>query len=342
MRNRIILDVRDLQVSFKVYGGKLQVLDGVNLSVAQGERVGLVGEAGCGKTTTLKSIMRILPRQAMLEGGEIRFHDQDVLSMSERNLQSFRRQGCAMVFQDPTAALNPVFSVGEQLMAGLRAALNGNSGKVAMEVLRARARRAVSEVSLPDAARIMHNYPFQLSGGMRQRVCISMAIASQREILLADEPGTSLDVTIQDQILRLIGGLVTDKGLAVILVTHSLGVVSEMTDYVYIMYAGTIVEGGNTAEILSHPLHPYTTALLQCVPKLTGEGFAQGIPGRIPDYLNPPQGCRFSTRCPEVTERCRSMKPAFLEVLPGHQVACHQRPGGRPATGPRQVSHHAE
>ncbi len=331
MRNRIILEVRDLKVSFKVYGGKLQVLDGVNLSVAQGERVGLVGEAGCGKTTTLKSIMRILPQQAMLEGGEIRFHERDVLAMSERNLQSFRRQGCAMVFQDPTAALNPVFSVGEQLTAGLRAAFDGDNRKLADAALRPRAEKALSEVALPDASRIMHNYPFQLSGGMRQRVCISMAIASHREIVLADEPGTSLDVTIQDQILRLIGGLVTGKGLAVILVTHSLGVVREMTDYVYIMYAGTIVEGGKTAEILSRPLHPYTTALLQCVPKLTGEGFAQGIPGRIPDYLHPPQGCRFSPRCPEATERCRTVKPAFLEALPGHQVACHQRVDGRQA-----------
>jgi peptide/nickel transport system ATP-binding protein len=325
MRGQIILDVRDLQVSFKVFGGKLQVLDGVNLSVARGERVGLVGEAGCGKTTTLKSIMRILPRQALMEGGRILYHDQNVLALGERDLQSFRRQGAAMIFQDPTAALNPVFTIGEQLAAGLRAALNGDGRTASDDELRAQAEKALSEVSLPDAGRIMHSYPFQLSGGMRQRVCIGMAIASRREILLADEPGTSLDVTIQDQILKLIGRLVTNHGLAVVLVTHSLGVVREMTDYVYIMYAGTIVEGGPTAEILSNPLHPYTMALLQCVPKLTGEGFAQGIPGRIPDYLNPPAGCRYSPRCPEATEECRKLKPAFNEILPDHEVACHQR-----------------
>jgi peptide/nickel transport system ATP-binding protein len=322
MADDTVLEVRDLQVSFRVYGGKTQVLDGVNLRVAKGQRVGLVGEAGCGKTTTLKTIMGILPSQAVIEGGQVLFRGRDMLKAGPAAVQSFRRSGAAMIFQDPTAALNPVFTVGDLLGVGLRYATESR-GKTDKAAIDKRCKEALAEVSLPDPDRIMKTYPFQLSGGMRQRVCIASAMTAAREVLLADEPGTSLDVTIQDQILRLITGLSETKGLAVVLVTHSLGVVREVTEYVYVMYAGVVVEGGPTADVFSRPLHPYTAALMECVPRLTGRGFAEGIPGRLPDYRNPPRGCRFSPRCPQSIKICEEVKPPLGDTGGRHTVACH-------------------
>ena len=224
-----------------------------------------------------------------------------------------------MIFQDPSSALNPVFTIGDQFLTALRYTYDT---KVNKKVLWQQALDALTSVSLPDPERIMENYPFQLSGGMRQRVCIAMTIAAGRQILLADEPGTALDVTIQDQILRLINRLVEEKGLSVVMVSHSLGVIRESTSYVNIMYAGTIVESGVTETVFHHPKHPYTKALMACIPKLTGEGIAEGIPGRIPDYLNPPSGCRFCPRCPLAKDVCRQQKPPKTEVDPGHWVRC--------------------
>ena len=187
----------------------------------------------------------------------------------------------------------------------------------------------MTAVSLADPDRILNSYPFQLSGGMRQRVCIAMTLAAERNILLADEPGTALDVTIQDQILRLIKELVDKGELSVIMVTHSLGVIRQVTTKVNIMYAGTIVEGGDTGEVFENPLHPYTQALMDCLPKLTGNGIAKGIPGRIPDYSNPPKGCRFAPRCPYATERCANETPQRLEKGNGHWVACFKAEEGK-------------
>lgn len=324
MADDTILEVSDLQVSFRVYGGRMQVLDGVNLRVSKGQRVGLVGEAGCGKTTTLKTIMGILPGQAVIGRGAVLFRGRDLLKAPPAELQDFRQSGAAMIFQDPTAALNPVFTVGDLLGVGLRHATESRGkGKKDKAAIAKRCTEALAEVSLPDPDRIMKTYPFQLSGGMRQRVCIASAMTATREVLLADEPGTSLDVTIQDQILRLISGLSETKGLAVVLVTHSLGVVREVTEHVYVMYAGVIVEGGPTADVFSRPLHPYTAALMECVPRLTGQGFAEGIPGRLPDYRNPPRGCRFSPRCPKSTKACEEEKPPLRDAGGRHTVACH-------------------
>ncbi|MDR1651148.1 MAG: ABC transporter ATP-binding protein [Synergistaceae bacterium] len=315
-----LLQVRDFSVSFDIYGKVTHVLDGVSFRVEKGERVGLVGESGCGKTTTLKSIMRVLPKNAVIKGGGINFEGRDVMSMSDAETARMRRCGAGMIFQDPSSALNPVFSIESQFLTALRYA---NLPGVSKKQLRGTALEALNSVMLPDPDRIMKSYPYQLSGGMKQRVCIAMAIASGCRLLLADEPGTSLDVTIQDQILRLINRLVEERDLSVVMVSHSLGVIRESTSRVNIMYAGTIVESGTTDDVFTSPAHPYTTALMSCVPKLTGSAVARGIPGRVPDYAKPPEGCRFFPRCPRAEKICGEEKPARRELGGGHFVSCH-------------------
>jgi len=316
----VLLRIENLHVLFKVYEGRLLVLNGVHLLVEVGKRVGLVGEAGCGKTTTMKCVLRILPSPpAKITEGKILFHDRDVLAMSLKGMQRIRGQGISMIFQDPTAALNPVFTVGDQLMSVIK---YGSKGSLSKKEIRNRAISALREVQLPDAERIFTNYPVQLSGGMRQRVCVAMALVTEPELMIADEPTTSLDVTIQDQILRLINGLVDEHGTSVIFITHSLGVVREMADWVYVMYAGNIVESASKAELFSNPLHPYTVGLMSALPKLTGGGIAEGVSGRIPDYIDPPSGCRFHPRCPRAVDWCAKKRPSFDTVNEDHEVAC--------------------
>lgn len=322
MAKDLLLDIKDLFVHFDVFGGTLKVLDGVNFAVYSGEKVGLVGETGCGKTTTMKAVLRVLPMPpARIPGGEIYFKGQDILKMSARELGQVRGAGISMVFQDPTAALNPVFTTGQQLEAAVKYSSAGDK-RLSRKEIRQRAVSALKQVALPDAERLLKNYPFQLSGGMRQRVCIAMALAGSRELIIADEPGTSLDVSIQDQILRLLRTLVEERNTSIILITHTLGVVRELADRVYVMYAGNMVEVAPTDELFSQPLHPYTVGLMKAVPKLTGGGIADGIPGRIPDYLDPPGGCRFHPRCDRAMEVCRREKPRFYRVSEDHDVAC--------------------
>lgn len=325
-----LLDIKDLYVHFDVFGGTLKVLDGVNFTVYSGEKVGLVGETGCGKTTTMKAVLRVLPMPpARIPGGEIYFKGRDILKMGTGELGRVRGEGISMVFQDPTAALNPVFTIGQQLGAVVRYSLAGDK-RLSRKEIHQRAVTALKEVALPDAERLLKNYPFQLSGGMRQRVCIAMALAGSKELIIADEPGTSLDVSIQDQILRLLQRLVEGKDVSIILITHTLGVVREIADRVYVMYAGNMVEVATTEELFSWPLHPYTLGLMKAVPKLTGGGIADGIPGRIPEYLNPPGGCRFHPRCDRAMEVCRREKPRFYRVSDDHEVACFlYREGGK-------------
>jgi peptide/nickel transport system ATP-binding protein len=316
------LDIKDLHVQFKVYGGALKVLDGVNFTVNTGEKVGLVGETGCGKTTTMKAILGILPvPPARVPGGQIFFKGQDLLKMRGDQLRAVRGRGISMIFQDPTAALNPVFTIGQQMEPVIRHAAAENKGLSKREI-RDRAMVPLREVALADPERLLDSYPIQLSGGMRQRVCIGMALATNPELLIADEPGTSLDVTIQDQVLRLLHDLVESKRTSVILITHTLGVVREMTDRVYVMYAGNMVEVAATRNLFTNPLHPYTQGLMEAVPKLSGGGIAMGIPGRIPNYLSPPTGCRFHTRCPHAMSVCRRQKPPFYRIDAGHEAAC--------------------
>ena len=316
----VLLDIRDLHVDFKVYEGKLRVLNGVFLSVHEGQRVGLVGEAGCGKTTTMKCVLRIVSSPpGRITKGEIFFHGEDILRAPLRKVQLIRGRLISMIFQDPTAALNPVFTIGDQLITVIR---YGSRNSLPRKELRRQAIKVLQEVQLPDPERIMASYPIQLSGGMRQRVCIAMALSTEPELLIADEPTTNLDVTIQDQVLKLLNALVERRKTSVIFITHSLGVVREMADWVYVMYAGNIIEGGRKEDLFQNPLHPYTQGLMRAVPKLTGGGIAEGIPGRIPDYLNPPPGCRFHPRCEHAMLRCSKKNPPLLSLKDDHEVAC--------------------
>lgn len=317
-----LLDVRDLYVGYNTYMGRLKVLNGVHLTVHQGEKVGIIGESGCGKTTTMRAILRVLATNAVIDGGEIHFRGSDILKMDKKELTEMRRKQITMIFQDPTAALNPVFKVETQLADVIKYSAMYGSEKVTKEELSAKSLEALKEVALPDPERVLDSYPFQLSGGMRQRICIAMSLATATDLLIADEPTTNLDVTIQDQVLRLMKNLVEKRNLSVIFISHALGAIRGTVDRVYVMYAGNTVEVAETKELFSNPLHPYTKGLLESVPKLTGSEFSEGIKGRVPDYINPPTGCRFHPRCDYATGKCKKEKPQFMNIK-GHQdVAC--------------------
>ena len=322
-----LLDIRNLHVWFKVYGGVLKVLNGVNFTVNFGEKVGLVGETGCGKTTTMKALLRVLPNLALIPEGDILVRDNNILKLNSRELANLRGRGLSMIFQDPTSALNPVFTIGQQLYDIIKYSVGSSRQKVANK--KNVALRALREARLPDPERMLDSYPIQLSGGMRQRVCIAFSIATARDLLIADEPTTNLDVTIQDQVLRLIKDLVEKKGASLILITHSLGLAREITERVYVMYAGNMIEMAATSLLFEKPFHPYTQGLLASVPRLTGGGFAEGIPGRIPDYRNPPPGCRFEPRCQHAFEPCTKAMPPYFDVGDGHQVACYLYQNGQ-------------
>jgi len=336
-----LLKISNLKVEFEVFGGRLKVLDGIDFVIYPGEKVGLVGETGAGKTTAMKAVLRVLPTPpARIPQGEILFAGQDILKVRGAGLQRIRGRGISMIFQDPTAALNPVFSTGQQMFPVIRHAIAGG-GKVSQAEVHRRAIEALKDVALPDPERLLHCYPIQLSGGMRQRVCIAMALSTQPKLLIADEPGTSLDVTIQDQVLRLLDELVEKRNTTIVMITHSMGVVRERADRVYVMYAGSIAEEALTDTLFSNPLHPYTRGLMRVVPKLTGGGVSEGIPGRMPSYLNPPGGCRFHPRCPDAVNVCREHKPALFRVGESHRVACflYQDHDAGPAPAARESSH---
>jgi peptide/nickel transport system ATP-binding protein len=317
-----LLEVKNLRVHYKVYGGILRVLDGVNLYIDKGEKVGMVGETGCGKTTTMKAILRILPTPpARIPSGEIYFNDLDIMKMKSNEVMKVRGKGISMIFQDPTAALNPVFNISQQLYPVIRYNLEDNQ-KLTGDQIHKKAVASLQDVALADPDRLLKSYPLQLSGGMRQRICIGMALATSPQLLIADEPGTSLDVTIQAQILNLLHELVIKKNTSIILITHTLGVVREITDRVYVMYAGNIVEEAPTKSLFNNPYHPYTKGLMEAVPKLTGGGIAHGIPGHIPSYMDPPFGCRFHPRCPFVMDKCKQEKPTMFLADHQHKAAC--------------------
>jgi len=319
-----LLRIRDLHVGFRIFEGLLHVLNGVELDVREGERVGLVGETGCGKTTTVKSVLRVLPiPPARILGGEIQYAGNDVLKMSRRQMTLLRRHELTAIFQDPLQSLNPVFTIGTQLRDIVKDSAIGQGKRLSRQETEARCIQALQETGMPDPERIMTNYPAQLSGGMRQRICIAEALSTNAKLLLADEPTTNLDVTIQDQILRKLDELVEEKGASVVMITHSMGVVRDLTQRANIMYAGSIVETGKTHTLLEAPMHPYTKGLMASVPKLTGEGVSDGIPGRIPNYLDPPSGCRFHPRCEHRMEICTSAPPPLYSVGNEQRVACY-------------------
>jgi peptide/nickel transport system ATP-binding protein len=324
-----LLEVKDLHVGFKIFEGHLRVLNGVRLDVKEGERVGLVGETGCGKTTTVKSILRVLPMPpARISAGEIEYNGRDILKMSRREMTALRRHELTAIFQDPLQSLNPVFTIGTQLRDIVKDSAIGRGRRLSRREVEARCLEALRETGMPDPERIMTNYPVQLSGGMRQRICIAEALSTNANLMLADEPTTNLDVTIQDQILRKLDELVEEKGASVVMITHSMGVVRDLTERVNIMYAGSIVETGATRALLEDPKHPYTRGLMASVPKLTGEGVSEGIPGRIPNYLDPPSGCRFHPRCDHRMEICETESPPFFDITGVHRAACYLYWGG--------------
>jgi peptide/nickel transport system ATP-binding protein len=315
-----LVDIKNLRIGYRTFKGYSRVLNGVDFTLNAGEKISIVGETGCGKTTTVKAILRILARQAKITEGAILFDGKDVLKMNKAEINDMRGQGISMIFQDPMLALNPVFTIGSQMKEAIR--YSEQEGAEKKEVQQRLAEQALKETSLPDPERILQSYPFQLSGGMRQRICIAMALATPRKLVIADEPTTNLDVTIQDQVLRILKQRVEDKHSSLILITHSLGVARETTDRVYVMYAGNMVETAKTADLFKEQLHPYSKALMSCIPKLSGGGVAEGIPGRIPNYLEPPEGCRFAPRCVHAAERCKKERPHFSDMGGGHQVAC--------------------
>ncbi len=326
MQDQIMRDqglrIKNLSIWYKTYRGYAQVVDRVNMEVKSGEKIGLVGESGCGKTTTMKMIMRILAPDIihLPKGGEIWFQGENILEMSKDELLKLRRQKISMISQSPMSALNPVLSIGTQLRDVIKYSdFYDNPSK---EELNDVARQALLSVMLSDPDRLMTSYPHQLSGGMRQRICIASSLVTPRELLIADEPSTALDVTVQDQIHRVLRELVEKKGHSLIMITHSLGVTRELVDRIYIMYGGTIMEECLTESLFRNPSHPYTKGLLESVPKLSGGGLSTGIYGYIPDYVNPPKGCRFCPRCPRVMDICKEKKPALIEIEQSHKVAC--------------------
>ncbi len=314
----VLLEVRDLRMVFPGEAGDARAVDGVSFTLDRGRVLGLVGESGCGKSMTALCLMRLVPPPGHIVGGSVRFEGRELLPLPEHEMRALRGAHMAMIFQEPMTALNPVLTAGSQVVEALRLH-EGMSRRRA----RARAVELLGEVGIPDPAQRASNYPHQLSGGMRQRVMIAMAIACEPSLLLADEPTTALDVTIQAEILALLRALRERHGMAVILITHDLGVVAEQADEVAIMYAGRIVEHAPVDDLFTRPLHPYTQLLLRSMPMLgVRHERLQVIPGQVPSLTDVPSGCAFRDRCPIRIDACAEIVPPLDERAPGHRVAC--------------------
>jgi len=298
----------------------VRALDGVYFKVYEKEVFGLIGETGCGKTVTALSIMRLLPENAAIVEGKILFKGENLLEKSEEEMRKIRGRHISMIFQEPSAYLNPVFTIKEQMIDVLMAHQNIKKEEAEEKII-----EALKLVALPDPERILKSYPHELSGGMQQRVMIAMALLSNPDLLIADEPTSNLDVTVQAQILDHLKKLKREKNLTTIFITHNMGVVAEMCDRVGVMYAGTIVEIGNVRQVIKEPYHPYTIGLLEAIPKPEAKGKKlHNIKGSIPNLINRPPGCPFHPRCPYVMDLCKKRKPLLREVEPGRYVACHR------------------
>ncbi len=315
-----LLKVNNLKTYFYTHEGVIKAVDEVSFSVKQGETLGIVGESGSGKSVTALSIMRLIPDPpGKIVGGEIIFEGRNLCSLSEKEMQKIRGRKISMIFQEPMTSLDPVFTVGHEIMETIL--LHQNLSK---QEARKKAIQMLEVVGIPDAARSMNNYPHELSGGMRQRIMIAMALSCNPALLIADEPTTALDVTIQAQILRLINDLKKKFNTAVLIITHDLGVISEMCDYVAVMYAGHIVEYTDVYTIFENPLHPYTKGLNRSIPRMDEDRETlETIKGIVPDLLYLPSGCPFHPRCEYAVERCFREVPKFIEVEPHHLVKCH-------------------
>ncbi len=317
-----ILEVRDLAVEFAVDDGKIKVLDGVSFKVAPGQTLGVVGESGCGKSVTSLAIMGLLPKpHGQVVAGSIRFQGEELLSLAPDQMYKVRGNRISMIFQEPMTALNPVQTVGDQLMEVFRLHRPDYSKAQRREAAIA----MLQKVGIPEPAQRFAVYPHNLSGGMRQRVMIAMALACEPALLICDEPTTALDVTIQAQILELMKELQAQTGMAIIFITHDLGVVAELCDEVVVMYAGRAVEQADVFELFDHPRHPYTHGLMSSIPRLEDEpkSLLKTIKGQVPALHEMPAGCRFSNRCPHATEICVSAIPATEQLAERHGVACH-------------------
>ena len=312
-----LLEIKNLKMDFGAGAAALRAVDGVSLTIGAGETVCLVGESGCGKSVTALSVAQLLPSPpAHYFGGEILLNGRDTIKMSRAELQQIRGGVVSYVFQDPGASLNPVYRIGSQIMESLK--LHRPEKAQDAEVI-----RLLKLVGIPAPESRLRNYPFEMSGGMQQRVMIAMALASEPRLLVADEPTTALDVTIQAQILDLLRELKQRLGMAILLITHNLGIVGDMADRVAVMYAGQIVELAPARELLLRPLHPYTRALIQSVPKLAGGARRlSAIPGNVPRIGHFPPGCRFAPRCPIARPACAEKIPELIEVEPGRWVRC--------------------
>lgn len=318
-----ILTVKDLKTYFYTASGIAKAVDGVSFNIAKGETMGIVGESGSGKSVTSSSIIRLLPpRTGKIVGGSIEFEGKDVLALSKKELNDFRGKDIAVIFQDPMTSLDPVFKIGKQMTEMIMAHQNvtkDEAWKMSVE--------ALSKVGIPEPEKRMNSYPYELSGGMCQRVIIAMAVCCKPKLIIADEPTTALDVTVQAQVLELLKELQRDMDTAILLITHNLGVVWEMCDKVMVMYAGNTVEFTDTKTLYSNPRHPYTWGLLDSMPKLSDEskGELKTIPGTPTDLRLTGKCCNFYNRCPYVTEACTQSVPPLVEVEPGHFVACHRQ-----------------
>jgi oligopeptide/dipeptide ABC transporter ATP-binding protein len=311
-----LLEINNLSVAFDTEAGKAQAVDQLSISLERGSVLGLVGESGCGKSITSLAILKLVPTPGRITGGQISFDGQDLLGLPESKMRTIRGNNIALIPQDPMTSLNPVYTVGEQIMEAIEL-----HQKVSRKEARTRAIEVLDRVRIPQPSSRIDEYPHQFSGGMRQRVMIAMALACKPKLLIADEPTTALDVTVQAQILDLLRSIQKDEGMAILLITHDLGVVAEMCHSVAVMYAGSIVEYAPVRDLFQHPKHPYTVGLLNSIPRL-GIDRLKPIEGQPPSLIDLPPGCRFADRCPLVESKCRTAVPLLEEKAAGHLARC--------------------
>jgi oligopeptide/dipeptide ABC transporter ATP-binding protein len=319
-KNEILVDVKDLQTYFFTDDGVVKAVDGISFTIRCGEVVALVGESGCGKSVASLSIMRLIDKPGKIIGGELLFKGEDLLKKTEEEMRKIRGSEIAMIFQEPMTSLNPVYTIGNQISEAITL-----HQKIHATEAKRRTIEMLYLVGIPEPERRFSQYPHEMSGGMRQRVMIAMALSSNPDLLISDEATTALDVTIQAQILDLMRGLQKKLGMAIFIITHNLAVVAEMADTINIAYAGKIVESASAREIFKSPRHPYTYGLLQSIPKFTEKKTNEPLPaieGMVPSPYHMPKGCRFNPRCPFATEKCREEEPEIIELTPGHLVRC--------------------
>ena len=321
----VVVSVRNLQTTFHTRIGPVRAVDGISYDIAKGRTLGIVGESGCGKSVASYSLMRLIEPPGEITGGEVRLHGEDLLSLPEERMADYRGSRMAMIFQEPMTALNPVLTIGYQMDEQIM-----RHKGLSRPASRERALEMLDRVGIPSPRERYASYPHQLSGGMRQRAMIAMALSCEPEFLIADEPTTALDVTIQGQILELIQGMQEQLHMSVQFITHDLGVISEISDEVLVMYAGMACEMAPTEALIGSPRHPYTVALLESIPKL-GQRLSRlpAIGGMVPSLYELPVGCPFQNRCARASDECGTARPPMREVSPGHQVACFNPVGGR-------------